>query len=228
MASAQQVVGRYTPRHEGCSERSRRELGSPDLLCRHPTGAGARLGSSSRPAANSVISGDVEPPLGRLRHMPRRARRAGSGAYSGVNAPTQPARSAQVVAALTQVDGLLEAPSRRAVSGSARGTAARAGRRWSTGTARCLAEDQWRRPPVALVESGHDTARRCTHRAALGCRPHAGYVADQLGHAEAGFTYSRYRKAMQRRGGERERLEALFEGEPVVLSDPPAAAVPVA
>ena len=56
----------------------------------------------------------------------------------------------------------------------------------------------------------------------------AGYVADQLGHADAGFTYSRYRKAMQRRDGERERLKALFEGEPVVLPDPPAAAVSVA
>jgi len=39
-----------------------------------------------------------------------------------------------------------------------------------------------------------------------------GYVADQVGHADAGFTYSRYRKRIARRDGEPERLRALFCG----------------
>jgi hypothetical protein len=38
----------------------------------------------------------------------------------------------------------------------------------------------------------------------------AGYVADQVGHADAGFTYSRYRKRIERRDGEPERLRTLF------------------
>lgn len=40
----------------------------------------------------------------------------------------------------------------------------------------------------------------------------AGYVADTVGHADAGFTYSRYRKRVRREGGELERLRSLFLG----------------
>jgi integrase len=40
----------------------------------------------------------------------------------------------------------------------------------------------------------------------------AGYVADQVGHADAGFTYSRYRKRINRRDGEVDRLRDLFSG----------------
>ncbi len=43
----------------------------------------------------------------------------------------------------------------------------------------------------------------------------AGYVADTVGHADAGFTYSRYRKRVRREGGELDRLRVLFLGSPV-------------
>ncbi len=55
-----------------------------------------------------------------------------------------------------------------------------------------------------------------------------GYVADELGHAGAGFTLSRYRKAMRREDGELDGLRALYRGEPVSLPDPPAAPVTAA
>ena len=43
----------------------------------------------------------------------------------------------------------------------------------------------------------------------------AGYVADQVGHSDAGFTYKKYRKRIERRDGEPERLRALFYGAPI-------------
>lgn len=47
----------------------------------------------------------------------------------------------------------------------------------------------------------------------------AGYVADQVGHADAGFTYSKYRKRIARRDGEPERLRALFYGGALVVPE---------
>ena len=47
----------------------------------------------------------------------------------------------------------------------------------------------------------------------------AGYVADQVGHADAGFTYSRYRKRIERRDSELERLRGLFYGTTVEVAD---------
>jgi integrase len=43
----------------------------------------------------------------------------------------------------------------------------------------------------------------------------AGYVADQVGHSDAGFTPSRYRKRIERRDGEPERLLSVFFGDSV-------------
>ena len=40
----------------------------------------------------------------------------------------------------------------------------------------------------------------------------AGHVADTVGHADAGFTYSRYRKRVRRESGELDRLRVLFLG----------------
>lgn len=41
-----------------------------------------------------------------------------------------------------------------------------------------------------------------------------GHVADQLGHADPGFTYTRYRKRMRRIPGEEERIRRLVYGGP--------------
>jgi integrase len=70
-----------------------------------------------------------------------------------------------------------------------------------------------------------DGLRHSYASAALALGEDAGYVADQLGHADAGFTYSRYRRTMNRRDGERDRLRALLEGEPIVLPEPPTTVV---
>jgi integrase len=47
----------------------------------------------------------------------------------------------------------------------------------------------------------------------------AGYVADQMGHADPGFTYSRYYKRFRRRDGEADRIRALIYGEPVRVEE---------
>jgi integrase len=46
-----------------------------------------------------------------------------------------------------------------------------------------------------------------------------GHVMDSLGHTDAGFTLSVYRKAMKRRDGQREQLQALVNGEPLPALD---------
>jgi integrase len=49
----------------------------------------------------------------------------------------------------------------------------------------------------------------------------AGHVADQLGHADPGFTYTRYRKRMRRIPGEAERIRVLMFGEPIDDAESP-------
>lgn len=46
-----------------------------------------------------------------------------------------------------------------------------------------------------------------------------GHVMDSLGHTDAGFTLSVYRKAMKRRDGQREQLQALVNGKPLPALD---------
>lgn len=84
----------------------------------------------------------------------------------------------------------------------------------------------------ALAEAGEDpinpelTLHGLRHTCAsllLYLWEEAGYVADQLGHADAGFTYSRYRKKMRRIPGEEERIRAFVHGAELVTrgdSDP--------
>lgn len=63
---------------------------------------------------------------------------------------------------------------------------------------------------------------RHTHvSVALATGTEAGYVADQVGHTDAEFTYKRCRKAVKRHAGELERWRAPFRGEPM---SPPEAA----
>jgi integrase len=47
----------------------------------------------------------------------------------------------------------------------------------------------------------------------------AGHTARQLGHADAGFTYSRYYKRFSERPGQRERVTALVDGGVSGLTD---------
>ena len=47
----------------------------------------------------------------------------------------------------------------------------------------------------------------------------AGYTAQQMGHADAGFTYSRYYRRFSALPGERERVEALIGGSVSGLAD---------
>jgi integrase len=47
----------------------------------------------------------------------------------------------------------------------------------------------------------------------------AGYVADQADHSDALFTYNRYRKRIERRDGEPDRLRPLFYGERANISE---------
>ena len=53
----------------------------------------------------------------------------------------------------------------------------------------------------------------------------AGYVADQMGHADAGFTYSRYYKRFRRCHGEAEKIRALIHGRPVAAPEESPATV---